>query len=329
MENSTSDQSPAQSSTMPLSELVTWCIAFALVALAIVIGNTLTIVVFTRKKLLRMRANYFLITLAVADLLVGAFPVPMYIHQLVWYWKTRTNNTGTFFSFMAIDIFTGFASIFGLTIIALERLYAVMWPLKHRVTSKQTYAVLISVVWILSAVVAILYLVYGFQVVKFKVFFYLVIFFIFSSLLVICVAYVLIWVKVTIHQNDNPRLRRTKTCQRHYSKASASTENQKRSRQDKELLKTLLILTLVFVLTWIPFYILNIVVFFIDDHEGSSSLIPIQVFCFTKLLHYANSFANPVVYSIRIPRFARTVLGFVRRKKQAFARSIRALSEYI
>lgn len=308
--NST-QQAPTQISTIPQSEQVAWCVALALVAVAIVVGNSVTIAVFTRKKLLRLRANYFLLTLAVADLLVGAFAVPMYIHQLIWYWKTNTNDKGTYIAYKAIDIFTGFASIFALTIIALERLCAVMCPLRHRIASKSTYYILIAVVWMLSLLVAVLYFMNGFEVFKFKIFFYFIMFFIFSSLLVICVTYALIWANVTKEKKEKPQ---------RDSKYQEELEQQKRSTQEKQLVTTLLILTLVFVLTWIPFYILNIVVFIHDKWE--SSQIPYEVFAFTKLLHYSNSFANPIVYTIRIPRFNRTLLDSFRRKKTAFLESL-------
>lgn len=308
--NST-QQAPTQISTIPQSEQVAWCVALALVAVAIVVGNSVTIAVFTRKKLLRLRANYFLLTLAVADLLVGAFAVPMYIHQLIWYWKTNTNDKGTYIAYKAIDIFTGFASIFALTIIALERLCAVMCPLRHRIASKSTYYILIAVVWMLSLLVAVLYFMNGFEVFRFKIFFYFIMFFIFSSLLVICVTYALIWANVTKEKKEKPQ---------RDSKYQEELEQQKRSTQEKQLVTTLLILTLVFVLTWIPFYILNIVVFIHDKWE--SSQIPYEVFAFTKLLHYSNSFANPIVYTIRIPRFNRTLLDSFRRKKTAFLESL-------
>lgn len=310
-DSSATQQAPSLVSTIPLSTQVTWCVALALVALAIIIGNTLTIAVFTRKKLLRLRANYFLITLAVADLLVGTFAVPLYIHQLISYWRTNTNDKGAYIAYKAIDIFTGFASIFALTIIALERLYAVMCPLRHRIASKSTYFVLIAIVWMLSLLVAVLYFMNGFEVFKFKVFFYFIMFFIFSSLLVICVTYILIWANVTKEKKTKPK---------RDSRYQEELDQQKRSAQEKQLVTTLLILTLVFVLTWVPFYILNIVVFINDEWE--SSHIPYEVFTFTKLLHYSNSFANPIVYSIRIPRFARTLAGTFRRKKTALMESL-------
>jgi len=194
----------------------------------------------------------------------------------------------------------------------LERLFAVMRPLRHRIVSKSTYYGLIAVVWLLSLLVAVLYFMNGFEVFKYKIFFYFVIFFIFSSLLVICVTYALIWANVTKEKKEKPKRE---------SRYQEELEQQKRSAQEKQLVTTLLILTLVFVLTWVPFYILNIVVFVNDKWE--SSHIPYEVFAFTKLLHYSNSFANPIVYTVRIPRFSRILLGSFRRKKTALLESLR------
>ena len=309
--NYSSQRVPIQRITIPLSHLIMWCVAFVLVAVAIFVGNVFTIAVFRKKKLLRMRANSLLITLAVADLLVGTLAVPLYIQQLVSYWKGNPIEKTSYVAHMVIDIFTGFASIFALTVIALERLYAVMCPLKHRLISKRTYVFLILIVWLLSGIVAFLYFMNGLEVFKPKVFFYFIIFFIFSSLLVICVAHVLIWVKVALQKDDIPRRR---------SKCNEEMRQTKKKAQERNLLTTLLIVTLVFVLTWVPFYILNIVVFF---HPEFNFRIPFEVFFFTKLLHYSNSLANPIVYSIRIPRFNRSLRRCFRRRKKSLLIALR------
>ncbi|XP_068684296.1 somatostatin receptor type 5-like [Montipora foliosa] len=306
-----SEQSRIHRIAISYTKLVIWCVAFALIAVIVFVGNVLTIAVFRKKKLLRMRANSLLITLAVADLLVGAFAVPLYIHQLVSYWKGNSSYRTGLVAQMVIDIFTGFASIFALTIIALERLYAVLCPLKHRLVSKRTYVFLILIVWLLSGIVAFLYFMNGLEVFKPKVFFYFIIFSIFSSLLVICVSYILIWVNVALQKAGIPRRRK---------KCNGEVPQTKKKAQDKNLLTTVLILTLVFVLTWIPFYVLNILVFF---RPAWNVRIPYEVFFFTKLLHYSNSFANPVVYSIRIPRFTRSLLRSLRQKKNALLVTLR------
>jgi len=304
----------------PLIDLVLWSSTFGILAIAIIIGNLLTIVVFTRKKVLRSRANYFLVSLAIADFLVGLVTIPMYMYTLVSYWKYGTKLQADFFySYMAIDMFTGFASIFALTIIAIERLYAILWPFKHRIATKQMYHFLVSIAWILSGLISIFYYLWSYQVLKFKFFFYMIMFFIFTSLTIIWIAYGLIWIKLKV-----------RICKRRESSSDSSVETLHVSsirnhgnlrRQDHDvILPTLCIVTVMFLITWVPFYILNIVVFFRGGQKG----IPEEAFYFSKLLHYGNSLVNPIVYSIKIPKFSRSVSVFFRRKRRAIVKSLRS-----
>lgn len=58
---------------------VPYTILESLVAFVAVIGNALVIVVFYRERRLRRRTNYYIISLAIADFLVGFFGIPFAI----------------------------------------------------------------------------------------------------------------------------------------------------------------------------------------------------------------------------------------------------------
>lgn len=58
---------------------VPYTVMEALVAIAAVIGNALVIIVFCRERRLRRRTNYYIISLALADLMVGMFGIPFAI----------------------------------------------------------------------------------------------------------------------------------------------------------------------------------------------------------------------------------------------------------
>ena len=58
---------------------VPYTILESLVAFVAVIGNALVIVVFYRERRLRRRTNYYIISLALADFLVGFFGIPFAI----------------------------------------------------------------------------------------------------------------------------------------------------------------------------------------------------------------------------------------------------------
>ena len=103
-----------------------WTLTFALTSVVITIGNLITTVIFLKQKL-RKRPHFLLISLAIADLMVGAFAVPLYIAVGIC-----TTKRLLILTFQCVDIFTGVLSIFTLASISLERMHAVLWPLRHR-----------------------------------------------------------------------------------------------------------------------------------------------------------------------------------------------------
>ncbi|XP_022789254.1 muscarinic acetylcholine receptor M1-like isoform X2 [Stylophora pistillata] len=272
-------------------QTIGWSLAFSLIAFIIVSGNVLTLVAFCGcKKLMQMRTSYFLLNLAAADLLVGAVTVPMYVILLSHHIDNVTYQS----IYTAVDIASGFASVFTLTAIGLERLYAFCRP-PHRVhvLSDLKCLSMIAIVWISSFVVTILHLLYKFQFVSFDVFFYVMMSSLSACLLVICASYLGIWIRVKFYFTT-------------HSRASGS---------DKKVARMLLTITLTFVVTWLPFHLLNIINFFCNFCLKAK--LPHNALFFCKLLHYANSFLNPIIYSFQMPEF-RIALG---RKlcKEAFA----------
>lgn len=53
------------------TELILWMTVFSLESLAIIVGNTISIVVFWKQRSTLKRTSYLLINLSVADLMVG------------------------------------------------------------------------------------------------------------------------------------------------------------------------------------------------------------------------------------------------------------------
>ena len=122
-----------------------WDICFGVLVTLIIAGNVLTIWIFFKQR--RQKRSYsLLISLAVADLLVGIFAVPFYIKAVVsqgytWYVIS-----------IGADVFTGTTSIYTLAVISLERMFAVGWPLRHRTLNCRVYVCAISIPWIIAAI---------------------------------------------------------------------------------------------------------------------------------------------------------------------------------
>ena len=101
---------------------------FCILALMIVFGNSLVIGAFRVNRRLRTTTNLLLMSLAIADLLIGTVSVPLWVYISVTY-----TVRGPLYNFYLIfDVICGVSSILNLTAISLERCYALLHPIKHR-----------------------------------------------------------------------------------------------------------------------------------------------------------------------------------------------------
>lgn len=267
-------------------QVVSWCIIYGLVAAVTITGNSLTIAVFLQKKLPRQFGGYFLINLAIADLTVGALALPMYIYIVYAFNYTPSNSDIVIFQhvYTVVDVFTGLASVFTLACIALERLYGVLYPIQYRWKArKRVYVIIITAVWAISGTTSMAYIL-STQTLLFvlpeKTFTYYLTGISVLSVLVICAAYLAILLRVRLWNQTKMEIAV--------------------SKQENRLATALFIITVVFVLTWSPFHIMNILVNF---SESFLKNFPVDLVYFGKLLHYSNSFANPAIYSLKIPEF--------------------------
>ena len=88
---------------------------------------------------------------------------------------------------------------------------------------------------------------------------------------------------------------------------------QMKTRQDKKLAKTLLFVILVFVFTWVPFNIISAIFYFFC--AANCYPLPDNVFYVTKILHYANSMVNPILYVFRMKEFRTSVKNMLQCKR--------------
>ena len=273
---------------MKFTELMAWSSAFGFVDVFILVGNVLTLIVFlTNKKLLRMRANYFLINLALADMLVGTFAIPMYLYYLVsaWHKGEIVWTQHSYKIYTVVDVFVGCGSIFTLTVIALERAFSVCLPHVHRHIKNKVYYMLLGLIWFMSILVSCLRFLFAEELLSINFFFYFMLVFFAIALSIICISYVVIWFRMKF-------------------RFARRDSNKRSTEQDKRLAVTLFTVTIVFVFTWLPFQIINIVTFFCKPCQQ----MPNELAYFTKFLHYGNSCVNPIIYSFLVPEFKKTLI---------------------
>ena len=128
---------------MSTSAFTVFCILLSTETVLICIGNSFTIFVFWKKRRTLQKAYYCPINLAIADLLVdiqgiislGTQSVPFLFIDLAPESK-RFHHSYLLFSLL---ILFSCSSVFSLAVISLERVHAVVWPLRHRTVNDRAY----------------------------------------------------------------------------------------------------------------------------------------------------------------------------------------------
>ena len=291
------------------SECIAWLAAVLLVSVAIVTVNLLSIILFIKNSDLRTRGMYLVINLTVADTLVGvisslellSFPSKecKYANSL----NVRFNREGKIITWFLFYWFP-FTSLTNITVISLDRMHATFRPFRHRVVKKWVYGVTISVVWVLAGMISTA----------------IMMLFLFDKewpplrhqyfsqsycllcLFVICACYASIIVKIC---------------------CGARPQHHGAARWQRKLTVTLLIMTIVSLLLWLPFAVVTFVYHTTDSIRSLSYTKIRRLNMYLLLLFYTNSFVNPVVYTIRMPEYRKALLLLLtRRQRQNAAAAI-------
>ena len=256
---------------------IVFIIILALEAAVIIIGNVFAIFVFkTQSRLLLKRTCLLLINLAVADLLVGIGEVAvLVIHRIL---KTDFSVLSVWW---AVQVFGVCVSLMFLAVISLERVYAVFWPLRHRVTSARAYIYSIIIVWAIGLCTIGLSLITVYHAEVDTVYALATAdFVLFISLVIICASYVSI----------RSRL---------YTTKPDLQDGQRRSTRDQNirLSKTFYIVVAVSLIFGLPGFVVYTINTFCLE-----CISPTLLWC-GNALHLANSMVNPFVYSFRMKIF--------------------------
>ncbi|RWS09663.1 tachykinin-like peptides receptor 86C [Dinothrombium tinctorium] len=121
-------------------------------------GNVLVICIILKYKKMRTKINLFLLNLSFADLIMVTFNAMFnFVYMLNSHWPFGDVYC-TFSNFIAN--FSIGLSVFTITATSVDRYIVVVYPLKAR-TSKKTSAIVILVIWLLSALLAIPTLIFS------------------------------------------------------------------------------------------------------------------------------------------------------------------------
>nr|ANO39036.1 GCR066 [Schmidtea mediterranea] len=131
-----------------------WLLILFLIPLFTLLGNSLVVLSIIKERNLRTTTNYFILSLAIADISLAILVMPICI------WIEINNgkwNYGITFCdiFIVSDVTFCTASIFNLASISIDRYYAVTQPLKYSRHSHRRIYITILLSWLISFVTAL------------------------------------------------------------------------------------------------------------------------------------------------------------------------------
>ena len=269
-----------------------WFAALVIEFSVIFLLNAFTLAIYTRNRHLRKPSTYLIINLTVADLLVGAvsvlllFFVPDKLERSL---ELKQAFRWQSFVYLTSVYLFPVASLANISLISLERLHATLFPYRHCLVGRRVYLTTIFCSWVFSLTLSF---VFSLLILRASgaTFLYVYASYIFLSLLILTVSYVIIISTVT----NNP----------------PSPNAGLALSQERKLTVTLFTVTVVSVLTILPW-----VIWIVIAHHIQSKLchaVSLRIDHSFRVLHFFNSMVNPLIYAIRMHEFrksARTIFS--------------------
>ncbi|XP_060071522.1 QRFP-like peptide receptor [Ylistrum balloti] len=301
-------------------------IIYSVIMTGAIIGNLLVIIVILANKSMRTITNVFLVSLTISDTLIAGWNMPIqlgyYIHD-DWTLGEVMCKLSAYLQTVNVQ-----ASIFTLTAVAIERYYAISYPLKSRHVRTATRAgVLLVFIWIITLLISLpcwwiqrteLRILMQLKKIpqiknvvvcaeKYKkpiydvVHTYVILFlnYVIPMIIMMC-AYGMIAFRLWI--------------QKPIGDTSARPQYLARSNsQKKRIVKMLIALVIIFGVCWLPFFAAQVCHLYHDMNREFRETLAI-----VHLIGYSNSLLNPIVYGFMNGNFKRHLKAmYIKFRKQS------------
>lgn len=130
------------------------CVTYLAIFMVGILGNSLTCAVILRYRVMQTPTNYYLLSLAVSDLLVLVLGMPLELYDMWQNYPFLLGEGGCYFKTFLFETVC-FASILNVTALSVERYVAVVHPLKVKyMTTRAHVKKVIFMLWVLSMLCA-------------------------------------------------------------------------------------------------------------------------------------------------------------------------------
>nr|WNH96629.1 5-HT4 [Sinonovacula constricta] len=310
---------------------ITWryvlsCLLFIFPCLTM-LGNVMVIVAVLTHKRLQTVTNAFVVSLAVADIMVAILVMPFGIYQQ---YNNKVWNLGRQWCLIttSFDVMFTTTSIFNLSCLAIDRYLAICRPFIHERLSRPVVIVMLSICWVVPVFISFLPIMNNWNHIGIEDYIECVFpesdethcgFVVNKAYAVVCslIAFYIPTVFIVICNVHIFSAARTQAKQIRSLELSAHQHHRRgKLKHETKAAKTVGIIMGCFFICWFPFFIFNI----IDPFIGYR--IPYTLWTIALWLGYINSMLNPFLY-----------YNFNRHYKMAFRRLLsckvcRGISEF-
>ena len=258
---------------------------FSLLAIVCILSNALVCYIIITRKVPSGVIKYYMLSLAIADILVGAISIPLYLRiEWILFYKQMSlrEQKETLQSVLIVsEVFLQTSSILHLCLIAFDRVMAISKPIYHwrKLRKKTTALKLLTIPWLLAPINAALFINFHQKSISWA----------------ILVAVIIIFPSCFITSCYSVLLHRIRKRNRSFSSVQSMQQI-----NERRIIKTMLVVIIAFLICWIPVFALSIY------YTINIRRQPYYISVFSKLgtfTEYLNSVCNPFIYAIFNPAF--------------------------
>ena len=270
----------------------------------IICANSLVFVLFTSTRYLRTKTNYCLVSLAASDCLARLVSLPLVL-------ACSTTLVGEICTSMDLcQRFLSISTILHLLVATSERYFKIKRPFKYNiVVTKQRVVLLLLGVWLFSCTASFIQLTWinitgprTERIIQLD-----------TGYAIFCLAalaFLPFFIIVCIDGHIFYFIHKEKTMRRALTQGELLEKQKKRKQSDRKVAMIYVIMTVMFVLGWFPYFIITL----LYDLGYMTSAFPFAVHIIFVVLKFSTALINPLMYTFFKNDFRKALQAMMERE---------------